>query len=118
MQGLARKEENAATDYVSQLQRHRKKERACSPDNEVDASNARVEEDDPIDDEGHGLPESIKRAMCLNLEGDIPLVGGSTIQPVHSHSNNTCKGKSAWSQVVVTNSVTSSMLHHYNCSWR
>ena len=30
------------------------------PDNEIDAGHTRIEENDAIDDESHGLPESIE----------------------------------------------------------
>ncbi len=59
------------------------------PDNEVDASHARIEEDDAVDNEGHGLPESIECAVCLNFQGDIPFIGRSSIQTIHCHRNHT-----------------------------
>lgn len=63
----------------------------CSrPDNEVDAGHARVEEDDAVDYESNGLPESIKGTACLNLDVDVPLIGGCSIQAIHRHSNHSC----------------------------
>ena len=62
-----------------------------APDNEIDAGHPRIEEDDAIDNEGHGLPKCIKGAVSLYLKGNVPLVGGSPPQPIHSHSNHPCK---------------------------
>ena len=46
-----------------------------SPDNEVDASNTRVEEDDAVDYERHGLPKGIKGSRGMDLHGYVPLLG-------------------------------------------
>lgn len=58
-----------------------------SPDDEVDACDTRVEEDDAVYNEGNSFPEGVKGASSLNLDVNIPLVGCSSIQAIHRHSN-------------------------------
>ena len=95
------------------------------PDNEIDAGHTRVEEDDAVDDECHGLPEGIKRTVGLNLEGNVPFVGCRPIQTIHRHSNHTYNGHSGallptlsatmWSQNHVDTSDRSFLTGFWAC---